>query len=379
MLLLAAPILEAGEMRGLWVVRTGLTSPADIDRVVDHAHQGGFNALFVQVRGRGDAFYRSKLVPRSRLLARQAPGFDPLARLIARAKERGLAVHAWVNVLLTADFPFPLAPSHVLSQHPEWVMVPRGAARAATRLTPRARLALIRKHGRRDPDVEGYYLSPSAPGVGERLEAVVTELVGSYPLQGLHFDFIRYPGPGYDYSPSALAAFQRLVGGDLLGGPARYPARWNEYRRRVLNELVVRLQRAARRRPGLLVSAAVAPDDAVARSQKFQDWPAWLGRGLLDAVCPMVYTANTRVFRRQVQRARDLAQTRPVWAGVGAYRMSLDGVLEKIRAARESGAAGVVLFSQESLGLGDFHRLRREVFRPAVARRSGGASDTRAR
>jgi uncharacterized lipoprotein YddW (UPF0748 family) len=92
------------EMRGLWVVRTGLVTPASVDQVVDTAVRGGFNALFVQVRGRGDAFYASRLVPRSDLLRGQPAEFDPLARLLARARARGLEVHAWVNVLLSAHF-----------------------------------------------------------------------------------------------------------------------------------------------------------------------------------------------------------------------------------------------------------------------------------
>ena len=56
----------AAELRGLWVVRTALVSPQAVDQAVDAAAEAGFNALFVQVRGRGDAFYKSSLVPRSR-------------------------------------------------------------------------------------------------------------------------------------------------------------------------------------------------------------------------------------------------------------------------------------------------------------------------
>src|SRR5204862_832337 len=85
------------EVRGLWVVRTALVSPEAVDRVVDGAIEGGITDLFVQVRGRGDAFYESRLVGRSDLLAQQPVGFDPLFRLIERSRPRGLRVHAWVN------------------------------------------------------------------------------------------------------------------------------------------------------------------------------------------------------------------------------------------------------------------------------------------
>src|SRR3954470_5866658 len=108
------PTMPAGpaEMRGLWVVRTGLLTPDEVDRVVDDAARAGFNALFVQVRGRGDAFYTSRIVGRSELLASQPATFDPLARLLARARSRGLQVHAWINVLLCAHFGLPLPAGH---------------------------------------------------------------------------------------------------------------------------------------------------------------------------------------------------------------------------------------------------------------------------
>jgi uncharacterized lipoprotein YddW (UPF0748 family) len=370
LLLAAAPVTAsagpASEMRGLWVVRTGLVSPEAVDRVVDEAAKGGFNALFVQVRGRGDAFYASRVAPRSPLLAGQPAGFDPLARLIERARARRLQVHAWVNVLLAGGFYGPLPPDHVVVQHPDWLMLPRSAARAAA--GGQALLRAVRDAGRSDPDVEGYYLSPSAPGVGERLEAVVRELLRAYPLDGIHFDFIRYPSRDYDYSRAALEGFRRSLGvkGDALALTTTYPAAWSAYRRDVLTSLAARLAHAARaERPSAWISAAVVPDDAFAREQRFQDWPAWLAKGLLEAVCPMTYTPDSRIFEAQVERALFLAgQSRPVWAGVGSYRLPVEGTIEKIRLAREAGAGGVVIFSHESLAPSDLVRLRQEVFGP---------------
>jgi len=372
-LTLAAPALAApppSELRGLWVVRTALVSPQAVDRVVDDAAEGGFNALFVQVRGRGDAFYESGIVSRSVLLERQPREFDPLARLVARARARGLQVHAWVNVLLAAHFGQPLPRGHVLATHPEWAMVPRSAATAALVASGARRLRLIAETSRREGDVEGYYLSPSIPAVGDHLERVVRELVRAYPLDGLHLDFVRYPGPAWDYSKAALDGFRRVGGGaDILGAPARNPAAWDDFRRQVLTRLATSLADAGRiERPGLMLSAAVAPDEAQAVNQKFQDWPRWLESGVIGALCPMTYTPDNRLFQAQVEQARRLARGgQPVWAGIGAYRLDLAGIVEKVQLARQSGASGVVVFSNESLAPAEMHRLRAEAFPARLA------------
>src|SRR5438128_11290673 len=93
----AVQLHAQSEVRALWVVRTTLTSPAAIATMVDAAKSGGFNALIVQVRGRGDAYFQNGIEPRPSALASQ-PSFDPLAVTIARAHSAGLQVHAWINV-----------------------------------------------------------------------------------------------------------------------------------------------------------------------------------------------------------------------------------------------------------------------------------------
>jgi uncharacterized lipoprotein YddW (UPF0748 family) len=367
-LFLAAPLVAESprEVRGLWVVRTALVSPQTVDRVVDDAARAGINTLLVQVRGRGDAFYDSRLAPRSPLLRGQPADFDPLARLIQRAQLRGLEVHAWVNVLLVGGFAMPIPPGHAVEQHPEWLMVPKNVARAALAAKPAALASLIRRGAEGDPDVEGYYLSPSAPGVAEMLEATVREIVRGYPVRGLHLDFIRYPNPDYDWSQAALQGFarQQKTSGDPLAGPLADPDGWQRYRRETLTALAERLSKSARaERPQILVSAAVVPDQATALHARYQDWPDWLARGILDAACPMAYTVDSRIFRDQVAKAQTrIAPGQAVWAGVGAYRLALQGLVDRIALARGLGVAGVVLFSHEYLQPWELDRLRTEAF-----------------
>ena len=353
---------EHGEMRGVWVVRTALASPESVDAVVDDAARAGLNTLFVQVRGRGDALYRSAIAPRSEVLRGQPADFDPLARVLTRARARGLQVHAWINVLLVGGFDVPLPDGHVAAAHPDWLMVPRAAAAAALHTPPAHLAALI--EARRDPDAEGLYLAPSAPGAVSHLDAIVRELVGAYAVDGLHLDFIRYPARDYDYSRAALTAFRARRGrGWLLEGPEADRAGWAALRGAAIDALVGRLARSARTvRPAIVMSAAVLPD-ATAMLDKGQLWPGWMRDGLIDAACAMAYTPDTALFRGQILALRErLGPRATLWAGIGAYRLPQAGVVEKVLAARAAGASGVVLFSSDTLLTANLDRLRDEAF-----------------
>src|SRR5687768_6407824 len=85
------------EMRAFWVdtFNTALNTHADVLALVDRAVLANANALFVQVRRRGDSWYLNSLEP---LADRTpiAPGFDPLQDVVLEAHARGLEVHAFV-------------------------------------------------------------------------------------------------------------------------------------------------------------------------------------------------------------------------------------------------------------------------------------------
>ena len=75
-----------------------MISEKNIDEMVQYAVLNRFNNIIVQVRGRGDAFYNSKFVPKSTLI--KDLDFDPLAYLLPIAKKKGLEVHVWLNTYL---------------------------------------------------------------------------------------------------------------------------------------------------------------------------------------------------------------------------------------------------------------------------------------
>jgi uncharacterized lipoprotein YddW (UPF0748 family) len=102
-------------------------------------------------------------------------------------------------------------------------------------------------------------------------------------------------------------------------------------------------------RPSAMVTVAAAPDLREALERKLQDWGEWLDAGLVDAVCPMAYTVEAERFAEQIAAARGRAGARQIWAGIGAYRLTPSQTIDNIRTARRLGAAGVVLFSYDSM------------------------------
>ena len=357
------------EVRALWVTRFSLASPEAVAEMVESARAGGFNTLVVQVRGRGDAYYTGSTEPRSEDLAAH-PGFDPLEQALRQAHAAGLRVHAWIAVnLVSSAYELPASRQHILYREPQWLMVPRDLAAEMRDVDPRSPVyvgRLARWTRARSNDVEGLYLSPIHPGAAEHVAEVVRELVERYPLDGVHLDYVRYPNADFDYSPAALDAFRDALAPDLtdqqrsvadareridpLAYPTLYAERWDGFRRSRLTALVMRLRTMIKSvRPEAAVSAAVVPDAREANTGRLQDWRTWLDQSLIDILCPMAYTHDVELFSRQIAAAQDLAGDVPVWAGVGAYRLSPAATLRQISAARRLGAGGTILFSYDSL------------------------------
>ena len=63
----------------------------------------------------------------------------------------------------------------------------------------------------------------------------------------------------------------------------------------------------------------------------------------------MAYATEPARFAEQIAAAHDAAGAHPVWAGIGAYRLSPKETIDNIQTARRLGAAGIVLFSYDSL------------------------------
>ncbi|HEX6189014.1 MAG TPA: family 10 glycosylhydrolase [Pyrinomonadaceae bacterium] len=385
------------EVRALWVVRTTLTSPEKIHQMVENASAAGFNTLIVQVRGRGDAYYRSRHEPRAIELKDQPASFDPLATTLIEARRRGLKVHAWLNTSLLANLDtLPTDPEHVYHKHPEWLAVPKPVAAELYRLSPkdpRYRQRIVEWSKANRAELEGIYTGPANPKVRDHIYKIWMDVLEHYPVDGLHFDYVRLASPDFDYSRTSLKKFwtwlkpniadseRRRLAKTLKENPLAateaQPDRFAEFQRAQITLLVQRIYREVKkRRPQMLVSAAVFANDENAYTRRFQDWRRWLQMGILDVACPMAYSTDTAVFRKQIEVATLTAHSagRRVWAGIGAYRIPAESTIEKIGVARELKAEGIILFSYDFAirtgplnPAGDYlEQVRRGAFAPAV-------------
>ena len=358
-----------GEVRALWVVRYTLSSPEAVRQLVERAKENGFTDLIVQVRGRGDAWYRSPFEPRAEELATQPAGYDPLAHAIEEAHRVGIRVHAWLNIYLVANIDaLPKSPEHLIYRHPEWLMIPRGLAADLYQMDPQTpgyfeRIVEFTRENR--AELEGLFVSPANREVRDRIFNLWLDVAQRYDVDGLHFDYVRYPNRQYDYSRASLDQFRvemeknlpeedrdfllTRIDNDPLIYAATFPEKYADFQRRQVSLLVERIYSHLKKvKPGLKISAAVFANDEDAARSRFQDWKHWLKNGWLDAVCPMAYTPDTEVFRRQIRTAISHAAGREVWGGIGAYRQPVEGAREKISAARDLGAQGFILFSYDS-------------------------------
>ena len=334
----------APELRAVWVdaFHAGIRSPEEAAQLVADAKRIHLNTLIVQVRRRGDALYTGGLEPPLDDPNYQ-PSFDALAHIVSAAHAAGLQVHAWINAMpVWRDEAPPKDGRHVFNLHG-----PLAAGDACW-------LTSARDGTKKFP--VGYFLDPGHPAAQNHLVSVYLDIVRRYGVDGIHFDYIRYPetegqalprGADVGYHPVSVARFQRATGRSDV--PAPDDEAWTRWRRQQVTQLVRRISIEARAiKPRIKVSAAtiawgrppesLADFENVAPMQRvFQDWQGWLAEGLLDLAVPMNYARehDERVrgwFNGWIAWEKKHKADRQLAVGIGGYLSAPEGVWRRCRA-----------------------------------------------
>ncbi len=276
-LLITVSLASAEEnCRYFWVVRDGLSSPGEIDDLLERAQAAGANGVVVQVLGRGEAYYKSDFLPSA-----DYSGFeDPLQYVIQKAGPMGLEVHAWINAFLVWSAPWePESSDHVYHAHPEWFTA-HANGRSSRSYTQEQAEAV---------GLVGATLSPAYPGVREYITDIAVEIAANYNIDGIHLDYIRYPNSSFGFSAGERELFYLATS----SYPEENPDQWSIWRQEQVTETVASVRASLRSiDPGVLLSCAVMANPYSAASEFSCDWQSWLTTGLIDFACPMAYTSD---------------------------------------------------------------------------------------
>lgn len=346
MALQAPTSLAATGVRSLWVVRKSVTTPGKVEELVNFASRHGYTTLFVQVRGRGDAFYRSYFVPGPENYPNIPDEFDPLERIIELAHDRGIEVHTWFNMYYTWSFNSPPDnPEHIVHSHPEWFMVSLEGVNMNERP-----MELLK-----DDNLEGQYISPLYQEVRNYLSRVITEVMVTYDIDGVHLDYVRYPGRDYDFNQQARHQFQARYGvdpvavvrmGEAVDPKLEYLEKWADFRVSYIDQQV----RSIKRRIDLVgkrikLSAAVKPASDQAYFKFGQNWVGWLNEGIVDFVVTMSYFPETDWIEDVLRDSLKKVDRRKVIGGIGAYLIPPERMVEQVRLMQKLDLMGYSIFS----------------------------------
>lgn len=322
---------QADDFRGFWCHdATGLPGKS-WDESIKLLSESGFNAIVPNMLWGATCSYPSKvLTPEARVAERG----DQVAQCLAACAKYGVKCHVWkVN----------------------W----NCGSQASKDL-----LADLAAQKRTQKSFDGTentrWLCPSHP-VNQQLEVdAMLELVRNYPtLDGIHFDYIRYPGPEGCFCDGCRERFQQRLGAVVENWPRdvrekddlREP--WLQFRRDAITTVVRQVHEQAKKiRPGIEISAAVFRNWPQCRDSVAQDWSLWCERGWLDFVCPMNYTDSNLEFEQQCRRQLAPSHGVPLYPGIGmsCWRNPNDAVklTEQIAAVRRVGMRGFTVFNYDS-------------------------------
>ena len=314
------------EGRAVWN-HSGLGAyPGDWDRSAKELAAAGVNMILPNVAWAGVVHYSSKVLPQSKTFTQYG---DQLAQCVTATRKYGLEVHVWKIT---------------------WNL--EGA--------PKEFVEKMRKDGRTQVSATGKplnWLCPSHPkNVQLELESIL-EIVTNYDVDGIHLDYIRYPGSHACYCEACRKRFMLATRLQIDAWPAavlpntgKYGDKYIEWRSQQITRLVRLLHKRLREaNPNIKLSAAVFGGYPACVTSIGQDWIAWAKAGYIDFVCPMNYTENTNYFTQLlVDQIALMPKDVAIYPGIGATAtnslLTPDAVVEQVYLSRSLGASGWTIF-----------------------------------
>lgn len=293
----------------------------ELRKILDQYQRLHINTVLLQTRVRGTMIYPSAYEgwdPCLTGVAGKDPGYDPLQFAIEECHKRGMELHCWM------------------------VTVPSGNAKVHKQLGVKT---VTKTHPELTKKIKDYwYLDPGHPETRFYLASLCLEIVQNYDVDGIHFDFIRYPeNSGEILDRTSWAKYGSQTG--------KAKADW---RRDNITGLVREMFNTVKSiKPWVKVTAAPLGKHADTNrfpagnwngyNRVYQDAQQWMKEGIIDGVFPMIYHSDDNFYPFVCDWIEN-NNGRPVTAGLGIYflhpsegRWTLDMVQRQMNFCRSKG------------------------------------------
>ena len=322
---LAATPPPEGERRLIWAHHpTGIRGKG-WEYSVKTLKKGGFTDLIANLARGSRAAYKSEVLG----VASTAEGRDRLDECLAACRRHGVKLHVWNCCWRTG-----------------WGTTKEELAKLASE----GRLIKSEYEGGKE------WLCPTHPVNRKMLVDSMVELAKK-GVDGVHFDYIRYPDGSYCFCDGCRARFEEKIGRKLTDWPKALNSdrmlqrQWREFRRDAITASVREVAELLHREyPAVEVSAAVFTDPLADWDWMGQDWAFWCEKGFLDFVCPMTYENDLESFaRKQRKHMAQVTSKVPRYPGIGLGVWPKDGLdvarfSEQVTFLRKFGMKGFSVF-----------------------------------
>ena len=318
---------KKGEYRAYWCHSPWGVSELTWDEAIRQLKENGFTAIIPNMAWGANASYASKVLAPSRDFKERG---DALETCLAACRKYGIECHVWKVC---------------------WNTFGKASDEEVAELERQGRTQVGR-----DGTSKAKWLCPSHPA-NQQLEIdAMVELAGK-GVDGIHFDYIRYPDSDSCFCPGCRSRFEAFVQHAVTNWPGDtksvLKADWNDFRCAQITRVVRETATIVHKKyPKCSISAAVFQSWPGTKQSIGQDWGLWCQNGWLDAVHPMDYTEANSGFRSQVTNQRNVAGKVKLYPGIGlscwSNRKDAVRVAKQIQFAREANADGFTIFNYDA-------------------------------
>lgn len=302
-----------------------------ISTALDEVSKAGFNTVYIHVRAFEDAFYDSKLFPKTAYLGENT--YDPLKIIISKAHKLNISVHAWIN-------PFRCGTSETIELTDDSYAI---------------------KKWYNDSDKNGKYivkvkndehlwLNPAYEDVRKLVADGAAEIAENYNVDGIHFDDYFYPTTEKSFDKSAF----EKSGSDNL----------SDWRIDNINKMVSFVYSSIKK-VNKDIKFGISPQGNIENDYQLQyaDVKTWCSKsGYIDYIAPQVYYgySSTSPYKETIERWNSIKTNKNIKLviGLAEYKIISDDeflnnegiIANQIKDAKKlSNYGGIAIYNYKNL------------------------------